>query len=136
MGGVTRRQFLAGVESAAAMLALGRGSAREVLAAFQFVEPVDRSVNPLASYPNRDWESVYRDLYTPDGTFHYLCGPNDTHGCLLRASVKNGVVVYADPSYGYGKATDLTATRRPVDGIPAPASAASPTCGACTRIAV
>jgi nitrate reductase alpha subunit len=111
MGGITRRQFLSGLESAAAALALGRGGAAEVLASFQFLEPLDRSTNPLASYPNRDWEKVYRDLYTPDSTFHYLCGPNDTHGCLLRAAVKNGVVVYADPSYGYGKATDLYGNR-------------------------
>ena len=50
---------------------------------------------------------MYRDLYTPDSTYHYLCAPNDTHGCLLRASVKNGVAVYADASFGYHKATDL-----------------------------
>ncbi|MEM2237465.1 MAG: hypothetical protein QXR26_02270 [Candidatus Caldarchaeum sp.] len=43
--------------------------------------------------------------------FHYLCAPNDTHGCLLKASVKNGVVVYVDPSYGYGKATDIFGNR-------------------------
>ena len=70
------------------------------------LQPIDPGVNPLEAYPNRDWEQVYRDLYEPDSTYHYMCGPNDTHGCLLRASVKNGVVVYADPSFGYGKATD------------------------------
>ena len=68
------------------------------------IEPIE---NPLAAYPNRDWEDVYRDLYRPDSTYHYLCAPNDTHGCLLRASVKNGVAVYADASFGYHKTTDL-----------------------------
>jgi nitrate reductase alpha subunit len=67
------------------------------------IEPID---NPLEAYPNRDWEQVYRDLYNPDSTYHYLCAPNDTHGCLLKASVKNGIAVYADPSFGYKYATD------------------------------
>jgi nitrate reductase alpha subunit len=74
---------------------------------FTHLQPIEPGANPLAEYPDRDWESVYRDLYTPDSQFHYLCAPNDTHGCLLRASVKNGVVVYADPSFGYGRATDI-----------------------------
>ncbi|MBI4832914.1 MAG: molybdopterin-dependent oxidoreductase, partial [Candidatus Lindowbacteria bacterium] len=63
--------------------------------------------NPLESYPNRDWEKVYRDLYKPDSTFCFLCAPNDTHNCLLRAHVKNGVVVRIGASYGYGKAEDI-----------------------------
>lgn len=75
------------------------------------LRPIDPALNPLASYPNRDWEDVYRDLYgvdrTNDAPFHYLCAPNDTHGCLLKAHSKNGVVKFIDPSYGYGKATDL-----------------------------
>lgn len=79
--------------------------------ALEYIEPIDPNINPLTTYPNRDWESVYRDIYTPDSTFHYLCAPNDTHGCLLRASVKNGVVIYADPSFGYGKATDIYGNR-------------------------
>ena len=74
------------------------------------VEPVE---NPLAAYPGRDWEQVYRDLYTPDSSYHYLCAPNDTHGCLLKANVKNGIAVYADPSFGYGKATDIYGNRAP-----------------------
>jgi nitrate reductase / nitrite oxidoreductase, alpha subunit len=71
------------------------------------LEPVEPVANPLAAYPRRDWEEVYRDLYTPDSSYHYLCAPNDTHGCLLKANVKNGIAVYADPSFGYGKATDI-----------------------------
>ena len=71
------------------------------------LQTIDPGLNPLRDYPNRGWEQVYRDLYEPDSSFHFMCGPNDTHGCLLRASVKNGVVVYADPSFGYGRATDI-----------------------------
>jgi len=78
---------------------------RDVLA-LQYLAPIDPNLNPLQTYPNRDWEKIYRDIYNPDSTFVYLCAPNDTHGCLLRASVKNDTVMYADPSFGYNKATD------------------------------
>ena len=63
--------------------------------------------NPLSEYPNRGWEKVYRDLYHSDSSFTFLCAPNDTHNCLLRAHVKNGVVTRIAPTYGYQKATDL-----------------------------
>ncbi len=63
--------------------------------------------NPLVSYPNRDWEKVYRNIYTTESDFHFLCAPNDTHNCLLKAHVKNGVVTRISPSYRYGEATDL-----------------------------
>jgi len=63
--------------------------------------------NPLELYPSRGWESVYRDLYKADSSFTFLCAPNDTHNCLLRAYVRNGVVTRIGPTFGYGKATDL-----------------------------
>jgi nitrate reductase alpha subunit len=87
----------------------GAGSA---LVAAQALESADmlaaiRVGNPLASYPERGWERVYRDLYHCDSSFVFLCAPNDTHNCLLRAHVKNGVVTRISPTYGYHKATDL-----------------------------
>jgi nitrate reductase alpha subunit len=101
----TRRQILA---SFPALLAgLGAvGFVGRPAAVFSFLKPLPQQDNPLDTYPKRDWEKVYRDLYTPDSQFHYLCAPNDTHGCLLKANVKNGVVVYADPSFGYNRTTD------------------------------
>ena len=75
-----------------------------LLASLKFVAEVD---NPLDFYPDRDWEKIYRDQYRYDSTFHFLCAPNDTHNCLLRAYVKNGVVIKIGPSYGYGKAKDV-----------------------------
>jgi len=63
--------------------------------------------NPLAFYPNRDWERTYRDLFRPDSTFHFLCAPNDTHNCLLKAHVRSGVLTRIGPSMRYGEATDL-----------------------------
>ena len=41
--------------------------------------------NPLATYPNRDWEKVYRDLWKYDSSFTFLCAPNDTHNCIFNA---------------------------------------------------
>jgi nitrate reductase alpha subunit len=77
-------------------LAAANGTARAVAIA-----------NPLATFPDRDWEKVYRDQFAEDGSFVFTCAPNDTHNCLLRAHTKNGVIVRISPTYGYGKAKDL-----------------------------
>ncbi len=63
--------------------------------------------SPLEAYPERGWEKVYRDLFKADSEFVFLCAPNDTHNCLLKAYVKNGTISRMGPSYGYGKATDI-----------------------------
>jgi len=63
--------------------------------------------NPLDYYPDKDWEKIYRSQFEYDETFHFLCAPNDTHNCLLKAYVKNGIITRIGPSYGYGKAKDL-----------------------------
>lgn len=63
--------------------------------------------NPLQFYPSRDWEKIYRDQFRYDSSFTFMCAPNDTHNCLLRAYVRNGVVVRIGPTYGYSEARDL-----------------------------
>lgn len=73
---------------------------------FTFFDPVDVE-NPLAFYPNRGWEKVFKDLWRYDSEFSFLCAPNDTHNCLLKAHVKNNVVVRIAPSYGFSKADDI-----------------------------
>lgn len=75
-----------------------------VLGALKWIEDID---NPLDHYPPRDWEKIYRDQFKHDFTYHFLCAPNDTHNCLLKAFVKNGVITRIGPSYGYGKAQDV-----------------------------
>ncbi len=105
--GLSRRQMLAAGPGALLAVMAGGGGVAELTGQFTMLSPVVPIDNPLAAYPNRGWEDVYRDLYTPDSQYHYLCAPNDTHGCLLKASVKNGVVVYADPSHAYHKTTDI-----------------------------
>lgn len=69
--------------------------------------------NPLARYPARDWEKVYRDLWRYDSTFTFLCAPNDTHNCLLNAYVRSGVMTRIGPTMRYGEATDLRGEARP-----------------------
>ncbi len=110
-GRLSRREMLAAGPAALIGVMSGTAGIAQLAAQFTMLAPIDPIENPLAAYPNRGWEDVYRDLYRPDSTYHYLCAPNDTHGCLLRASVKNGVAVYADPSFGYHKASDLYGNR-------------------------
>lgn len=97
-----RRTFVKGLAAASAVF-----SARQAFGApIRFFQPMQID-NPLAYYPNRDWERVYRNLFEPDSSFVFLCAPNDTHNCLLKTYVKNDVAVRIGPTYGYGKATDL-----------------------------
>ncbi|MBM3812002.1 MAG: molybdopterin oxidoreductase, partial [Acidimicrobiia bacterium] len=67
--------------------------------------------NPLAAYPDRGWERVYRDLFKHDSLFTFLCAPNDTHNCLLNAYVRNGVITRIGPTMKYGEAADLAGNR-------------------------
>ena len=101
-GTVDRRRFLY------QMAATGVSATVFNQAASSFAQDIKPVVvdNPLGDYPNRDWEQVYRDLYKSDSSFTFLCAPNDTHNCLLRAHVKNGIVTRISPSFGFSKATD------------------------------
>jgi len=55
--------------------------------------------NPLLEYPDRDWERIYRDQYAYDDSFTFVCAPNDTHMCRMRAFVRNGVVTRIEQNY-------------------------------------
>jgi nitrate reductase alpha subunit len=99
---LTRRTFLKGTAVGATVLA----STNVFGGPLKYFKPTIID-NPLAQYPNRDWEKVYRDIFKTDSEYHFLCAPNDTHNCLLRAYTKNGVVLRIGPSFGYGKAKDL-----------------------------
>jgi len=63
--------------------------------------------NPLGVYPNRGWEEVYRDQYRVDESFTWVCAPNDTHMCRLRAFVRNGVILRSEQNYDHDKCGDL-----------------------------
>jgi nitrate reductase alpha subunit len=100
-----RRTLLRGLFGAGVLAATD-----SVAAPLKFLKPMQVD-NPLASYPNRDWERAYRNIFNYDSSFVFLCAPNDTHNCLLRAYVKNGVVTRIGPTFGYGKAEDLAGHR-------------------------
>ena len=95
---ITRRDFLE-MASAAGFGALA-ASANNAWG-------LDAVSNPLATYPDRDWERVYRDLWKYDSTFTFLCAPNDTHNCLMNAYIRSGVITRIGPTMRYGEATDL-----------------------------
>ncbi|MGZ3779603.1 MAG: molybdopterin-dependent oxidoreductase [Pseudobdellovibrionaceae bacterium] len=100
--GLNRRTFLK-----SAMFGTAAFAGSQVFAGpLKYFKPTNVE-NPLADYPGRDWESVYRNIFKTEGHYHFLCAPNDTHNCLLKAHMKNGVVLRIGPSYGYGKAKDL-----------------------------
>ncbi len=68
---------------------------------------MDEIENPLEHYPSRGWEKVYRDQYSYDSTFTFLCLPNDTHNCRLTAFVRDGVATRVEQAYDMGGVGDL-----------------------------
>ncbi|MCE7928796.1 MAG: nitrate oxidoreductase subunit alpha [Chloroflexi bacterium CFX7] len=85
-------------------LKLGTGTAVGATALYlethlAFLQSSTGIENPLAQYPARDWERIYRDQYRYDSSFAFICAPNDTHMCRLRAFVRNGVVMRIEQNY-------------------------------------
>ncbi len=72
-----------------------------------YLQEIPDTSDPLGHYPNRDWERVYRDQYRYDSSFTFVCSPNDTHACRLRAFVRNGIVVRTAQNYDSGRVGDL-----------------------------
>ncbi len=99
---ISRREFLA---------AAGAAGFGALVASVRGAWGLEAIENPLAAYPHRDWEKVYRDLWKYDSTFTFLCAPNDTHNCLLTAYVRSGVIVRIGPTMRYGEAADLYGNR-------------------------
>ncbi|MCZ2154281.1 MAG: molybdopterin-dependent oxidoreductase [Bryobacterales bacterium] len=91
---ISRRGFLK-LGGAAAVA----GTALYLETQMAFLQPAAGITNPLAEYPNRDWEKIYRDQYAYDSSFSFICAPNDTHMCRLRAMVRNGVVMRIEQNY-------------------------------------
>ena len=75
--------------------------------AYAFLKPIVGVDNPLDVYPDRDWEKVYRDQYRYDSSFTFVCSPNDTHSCRVRAIVRNGIVTRTEQNYDVQKYQDL-----------------------------
>ncbi len=73
----------------------------------QAQQAADDVLNPLAHYPNRNWEQLYRNQYAYDHAFSWVCAPNDTHNCRITAHVRNGVIVRLGEQYDVHTYTDL-----------------------------
>ena len=98
--GFTRRDFLqTGAVAAGAAGALGWP-----LKSLAFRGDV---ANPLADYPNRDWEKIYRDQYAYDEKFTWVCSPNDTHACRAMAYTRNGIITRLGSQYDYDTYADI-----------------------------
>src|SRR3989441_7222311 len=103
---LTRRQFMKA--SAGTIVALAIADKALALTALQ---PVIEVGNPLGEYPDRSWERVYHDQYRYDSSFTYVCTPNDTHACRVRAFVRNGVGMRVEQNYDHQTYEDLYGNR-------------------------
>jgi nitrate reductase / nitrite oxidoreductase, alpha subunit len=110
---ISRGQFL----KITALTAAGLGFASKKFPLWA-LEPVQEIENPLAYYPNRDWEKIYRDQYRYDSTFSWVCSPNDTHACRAKAYVRNGIVVRLGSEYNYDSYQDLYGNHATVNWNP------------------
>jgi nitrate reductase alpha subunit len=91
---ISRRGFFKLGGAAAAV-----GTALYIERQMAFLQGATGVSNPLAAYPDRGWERIYRDQYAYDSSFTFICAPNDTHMCRLRAMVRNGVVTRIEQNY-------------------------------------
>ena len=99
--GITRRSFLT-ISGGTVLAAYAATNP-----AFAFLRAAPGIDNPLLAYPTRGWEKTYRDQYAYDDSFTFICAPNDTHQCRLRAFRRNGVVVRVEQNYDGGNYRDL-----------------------------
>ncbi|MFQ5876615.1 MAG: molybdopterin-dependent oxidoreductase [Acidobacteriota bacterium] len=103
--GLPRRSFLRWLGVGAGTSVIGVGLPLDLLRA------AGPDQNPLAGAIARDWERIYRDQYRYDSTFDWVCSPNDTHACRVRAYVRNGIVTRLGSTYDYQTYADLYGNR-------------------------
>ncbi|RMH17459.1 MAG: nitrate oxidoreductase subunit alpha [Acidobacteria bacterium] len=103
--GLSRRSFLRwfGIGASAATL--------EGALPLRLLAAAGADYNPLTGNPQRGWEAIYRDQYRYDRTFDWVCSPNDTHACRVRAYVRNGIVTRLGSTYDYQRYADLYGNR-------------------------
>jgi nitrate reductase / nitrite oxidoreductase, alpha subunit len=85
----------------------GAGIAAIQMLPMRFLQAQPAIENPLAQYPNRDWEKLYRNQYAYDRAFSWVCAPNDTHNCRIMAHVRNNVIVRIAEQYDVHRYSDL-----------------------------
>jgi len=97
--GVSRREFITWLGVGASAAAGGFP--------FRALAAANPSENPLHGTIDRAWEQIYRNQYKYDRSFDWVCSPNDTHACRVRAYVRNGIVTRLGATYDYQKYADL-----------------------------
>jgi nitrate reductase / nitrite oxidoreductase, alpha subunit len=100
---LSRRDFI----RRSGLVSAGIAAAQMLPLRFLQAQSVDEFANPLASYPNRDWEKLYRNQYAYDRAFSWVCAPNDTHNCRITAHVRNGVIVRLGEQFDIPDYSDL-----------------------------
>jgi len=125
---LSRRQFLKVSAGTVAAVAV----ADQVLA-LTALQPVIEVGNPLGDYRIGPGSG---SITTSIGTirpFTWVCSPNDTHACRIRAFVRNGVVMRVEQNYDHQTYEDSTATaglcpqpRMCLKGIPSTAACTGP----------
>ncbi len=100
---LTRRDFI----KRSGLAGAGLTAAQMLPLRFLQAQTPDELANPLAHYPNRQWEKLYRDQYAYDRAFSWVCAPNDTHNCRITAHVRNGVIVRLGEEFDVDTYSDL-----------------------------
>ncbi len=104
---LSRRAFL----QRSGLVGAGITAAQFLPLRFLQAQPTEDVANPLAHYPNRDWEKLYRNQYAYDRQFSWVCAPNDTHNCRITAHVRNGVIVRLGEEFDIHTYQDLYGNR-------------------------
>src|SRR5262245_28330426 len=102
-GNLSRRDFL----KRSRLVGAGITGAQMLPLRFLQAQTGPEIANPLAAYPNRDWEKLYRNQYAYDRAFSWVCAPNDTHNCRITAHVRNGVIVRLGEDYDVARYSDI-----------------------------
>ena len=108
--GINRRDFLRWLGVGAGALTVGMP--------LRVLEAENADENPLHRSISRDWEKIYRDQYRYDRVFDWVCSPNDTHACRVRAYVRNGIVTRQGSTYDYQTYSDLYGNHATVNWNP------------------
>ena len=100
---LNRRDFI----KRSGLVGAGITAAQMLPLRFLQAQTADDLANPLAHYPNRDWEKLYRNQYAYDRSFSWVCAPNDTHNCRITAHVRNDVIVRLGEEYDIDTYSDI-----------------------------
>src|SRR5512141_2778557 len=100
---LNRRDFI----QRSGLVGAGIAAAQMLPLRFLQAQTAEDLANPLAHYPNREWEKLYRNQYAYDRSFSWVCAPNDTHNCRITAHVRNGVIVRLGEEFDIQTYSDL-----------------------------